>query len=94
MLLFAGVFVYIKKDNANFALSLFGLTTLEEIFFSWLGLITNYLPAYAIAPFFCCAVITLLIAYSNVFELKRLSISETIFSFLIGAIVSFLPNFL
>ncbi|GJM35938.1 MAG: hypothetical protein DHS20C18_49390 [Saprospiraceae bacterium] len=94
LLLFGGVFLFINRPNANFALALFGYAALEEILFDWLGVASTYLSTYSIVLFFCCAIAALWIAHSNSFNLKRLSYRELIFSVVFGAVESLLPNFL
>ena len=94
LLLFGGVFLFINRPNANFALALFGYAALEEILFDWFGVTSTYLSTYSIVLFFCCAIAALWIAHSNSFNLKRLSYRELIISVVFGAVESLLPNFL
>ena len=94
LLLFGGVFLFVNRPNANFALALFGYAALEEILFSWFGVTLTYLSTYSIVLFFCCAIAALWIAHSNSFNLKRLSYRELIISVVFGAVESLLPNFL
>ena len=106
LLLIAGMLAVFKRPNANFTLALFGHTISEEIIFGWLGL-TNIsssfleliglkninFPDYAILWFFGLSLISLCIAYSNVLNLRRVSLGEALFAIAIGVVVSFLPNF-
>ena len=78
LLLFGGVFLFVNRPDANFALALFGYAALEEILFSWFGVTSTYLSTYSIVLFFCCAIAALWIAHSNSFNLKRLSSTELI----------------
>lgn len=94
LLLFGGVFLFINRPNANFALVLFGYAALEEILFSWFGVTSTYLSTYSIVLFFCCAIAALWIAHSNSFNLKPLSARELVISIVFGAVESLLPNFL
>ncbi len=94
ILLFAGIYLYLKKSKTNFTLALFGHTVLEEVLFDWIGLTTCNLPNYVIPIFLLFAIAALWIAYSNTFNLKRLSYKEVIVSLLFGAIESFLPGYL
>ncbi|MDG2449298.1 MAG: hypothetical protein P8M34_06655 [Saprospiraceae bacterium] len=92
MLLMGGVGLLSNHSKTNFALALFGHTALEEIIFDWLGIISHNLPLFAVALFFGCVVIALWLAYSNAFDLKRLSSKEVVLSLLIGAGESLLLN--
>lgn len=94
LLLFGGVFLFVNRPNANFALALFGYVALEEILFSWFGVTPTYLSTYSIVLIFCCAIVALWIAHSNSFNLKQLSYRELIISVVFGAVESLLPNFL
>ncbi len=94
MLLAGGVFLIIKHAHAIPALALFGFTALEDIIFNWFGITTSYLPIYAIVVFFCCALIALWIVYSNMFDIKRLSVKEGALALIFGTAVNLLPSFL
>lgn len=94
MLLFAGIYLYLKKLKTNFTLALFGHTVLEEVLFDWIEITTSNLPIYAIPIFLLFAIVALWFAYSNTFNLKRLSYKEVIVSLLFGAIESFLSGYL
>jgi hypothetical protein len=94
LLLFGGVFLFVNRPKANFALALFGYAALEEILFDWLGVTSTYLSTYSIVLFFCCGIAALCIAHSNLFNLERLSYREIIISVAFGAIESLLLNFL
>jgi hypothetical protein len=106
-LLIAGMLAFFERPNANFTLALFGHTISEEIMFGWLGL-TNIsasffnllglkninFPDYAILWFFGLSLISLFIAYSNVLNLRRVTLGEALIGIATGVVVSFLPNFL
>jgi hypothetical protein len=102
LLLIAGMLAVFKRPNANFTLALLGHTISEEIIFGWLG-ITNIsssfldliglkninFPDYATLWFFGLSLISLWIAYSNVLNLRRVSLGEAIFGVATGVLVSF-----
>lgn len=91
MLLISGYMLARRKQSANFYLALFGADTLEEILFDWFGLINSSLGPNTKILLFTLALIALLIAYSNVFSLKPLSLKEIVMSVLFGALVGLLP---
>ncbi|WP_286232904.1 hypothetical protein [Thalassotalea sediminis] len=107
LLLTAGMLAVFKRPNANFILALFGHTISEEIIFDWLGL-TNAstrffdfiglnnlnFPEYTIVWFFGLSLISLCIAYSNVLNLRRVTLGEALFGIATGVVVSFLPSLL
>lgn len=103
MLLIAGVLAVFKRPNANFTLALFGHTISEQIIFAWLGLtdLNSKLlgliglksldfPDYTILWFFALSLACLCIAYSNVLNLRRVSIGEALIGIVTGIVVSFI----
>ncbi|MCF2946515.1 hypothetical protein L0668_00180 [Paraglaciecola aquimarina] len=102
LLLFAGLLAVFERPNANFTLALFGHTVSEQIIFAWLGLTDlsssildliglkslNF-PDYTILWFFGLSLISLLIAYSNVLNLRRVSFGEAMIGIATGVVVSF-----
>ncbi|WP_296384781.1 hypothetical protein, partial [Winogradskyella sp.] len=74
ILLYGGVLLIIKPIKSNPVLALFGFTVLEEIMFSWFGLISIDFPMYVVAIFFSSALLALWIAYSDTINQKRLSL--------------------
>lgn len=64
ILLYGGVLLTIKPIKSNPVLALFGFTVLEEIVFSWFGLISINFPIYIVVIFFSSALLALWITYS------------------------------
>jgi len=92
--LYGGLLLFIKPAKSNTILALFGFTVLEEIVFSWFGIITVNFPVYLIAIFFCCSILALWIAYSNKINLKRLSFKEGLSSLILGTSINMFSYFL
>lgn len=88
MQLYGGVLLLIKPTKSNPILALFGVTVLEEVLFSWLGLIVIDFPMPIIILFFCNALLALLIAYSDTINQKRLSLKNGISSLIIGTMIN------
>ena len=103
MLLFtAGMLAIFERPNANFTLALFGHSISEQIIFGWLGLtdISSSLleliglksfnfPNYTVLWFFGLSLITLYIAYSNVLNLRRVTLPQALIGIATGVVVSF-----
>ncbi|WP_412985683.1 hypothetical protein [Pontimicrobium sp. IMCC45349] len=95
ILLHGGILLIIKPTKSNPVLALFGFTVLEEVVFSWFGLISINFPIYIIAIFFSIALLSLWIAYSDSINQKRLSFKEGISSLILGTIINaIIYNFL
>lgn len=95
LMLFIGGFLLVKRmPKANFYLALFGADTLEEVIFHWFGLINSNLGSYAMFLFFFIALAALWMAYSNVFNLKKMSIKEVLLSIALGALISLFPYYI
>jgi hypothetical protein len=94
LLLISGVALFTNRSNTNFLLTLFGYAALGETLFSWIGLAPSSLTTYSAILFFCCAIVALWIAHSNVFKFEKISYGKLIASIAFGAIESLLPNFL
>ncbi len=88
ILLYGGILLIVKPSKSNAVLALFGFTVLEEIVFSWFGIFPIGFPVYVVAVFFCCAVLSLWIAYSNTINLKRLSLREGVSSLILGTLIN------
>ena len=88
ILLYGGILLIFKPTKSNPVLALFGFTVLEEIMFSWLGLISIDFPIYVFAIFFSSALLALWIAYSDTINQKRLSLKEGISSLFLGTIIT------
>tara|TARA_B110001452_G_scaffold264083_1_gene266497 strand:- start:3081 stop:3542 length:462 start_codon:yes stop_codon:yes gene_type:complete len=94
ILLYGGVLLIIKPIKSNPVLALFGFTVLEEIVFSWFGLISIDFPIYIVAIFFSSALLALWIAYSNTINQKHLSLKEGVSSLIMGTLINALSYYL
>jgi hypothetical protein len=92
--LYGGVLLIIKPIKSNPVLALFGFTVLEEIVFSWFGLISIDFPIYIVAIFFSSALLALWIAYSNTINQKHLSLKEGVSSLIMGTLINALSYYL
>ncbi|WP_298879134.1 hypothetical protein [uncultured Polaribacter sp.] len=88
ILFYGGLLLIIKPTKSNPILALFGFTVLEEIVFSWFGIITINFPSYIVAIFFSSALLALWIAYSDTINQKRLSLKEGASSLILGTIIT------
>ena len=88
ILLYGGILLIVKPTKSNPILAIFGFTVLEEVIFNWIGLISSNLPFYVMALFFCCALLSLWIAYSNTINEKRLTLKDGITSLIIGTLIN------
>ena len=88
ILLYGGVLLIIKPSKSNPVLALFGFTVLEEILFDWFNIFAIDFPVVVVTLFFCCALLSLWIAYSNTINLKRLSLKEGVSSLILGTLIN------
>ena len=94
ILLYRGVLLIIKPIKSNPILALFGFTVLEEIVFSWFGLISINFPIYIVVIFFSSALLALWIAYSDTINQKHLSLKEGVSSLITGTLINALSYYL
>ena len=92
-LFIAGLYLYTKNDKANFALAVFAFTALLDPFFNLIGLFTTLVPTYATVLFVCFALIALWIAFSNSFNLQRISLIAVLISFILGTAIELFFNY-
>ena len=92
-LLIAGFYLLIGNPKSNFTLALFGFTALLDPLFNTIGLFTSIVPVYASIIFFICALASLWIAFSNAFNLGRISFIGAFGSFLLGSAVELFFNY-
>lgn len=92
-LFIAAYYLFVGYKKSNFALALFAFTALLDIFFNLTGLFTSGIPNYAMVLFFICAVISLWIAFSNAFNLGRITLLGAITSFVLGNAIEFYFNY-
>ena len=93
-LLFAGFYLMNKHPKTNFTLALFGFTALLDPFFNLIGLFTSSVPVYAMVLFVGCALLALWLAFSNTFNLGRISLIGALVSFILGNAVELFFNYL
>jgi len=92
-LFIAGLYLFRQHSNANFTLALFGFTVLLDFAFNWLGVFTTSLPLYATIVFIVFAIISLILAFTNSFNLGRISFWGAIKSFILGNIIELFFNY-
>lgn len=88
ILSYGGILLILKPTKSNPILAVFGFAVLEEIVFSWFGIISIDFPTYIVAIFFFTALLALWIAYSDTINQKRLSLKEGISSLILGTIIT------
>jgi hypothetical protein len=88
-LLIAACYLYIGHKRSNFALALFAFTALLDIIFKITGLNTSGVPVYGMVLFFTVAIVSLWIAFTNVFDLGRITLWGALTSFILGSAVEF-----
>lgn len=93
-LLIASYYLFIKHKKTNFTLALFGFTALLDPFFNQIGLLNSIVPLYGTIILSICGLISLWLAFTNTYKLKRLSNLETFFSILLSVIVELFFNYL
>ena len=93
-LLIAGYYLVVGHKKTNFALALFGFTALLDPFFNQIGLFDSIVPLYGTIILSICALLCLWLAFSNTFELRRMSILATLLSFILGCFVELFFNYL
>jgi hypothetical protein len=93
-LLIAGIYLFNKHAKVNFTLALFGFTALLDVVFNLLGLFTSMIPVYATVLFICCALLSLWLAFTDTFNLGRISFIGAVLSFILGNAVELFFNYL
>ncbi|MFD0796302.1 hypothetical protein ACFQZJ_02430 [Maribacter chungangensis] len=92
-LLIGAYYLFIGHKKSNFALALFAFTALLDIIFNLTGVFISGVPPYAMVIFFICATISLWIAFSNAFNLGRITIFWVITSLVLGSAIEFYFNY-
>ena len=88
ILFYGGILLLVKPTKSNPILAIFGFAVLEEIVFSWFGIISIDFPTYIIAIFFSIAFLASWIAYSDSINQKHLSLKEGVSSLILGTIIT------
>ena len=92
-LLIAGYYLFVGSKKTNFALALFGFTAILDPVFDKIGLFDSSVPLYGTIILIICAIISLWLAFKNVFGLKRISFLAALASFVLGCVVEFFFNY-
>ncbi len=92
-LLVSGLYLFISHRKANFALALFGFTVFLDIFFNAIGFISSLVPLYATTLFAFSAVMALWLAFTNTFNLGRISLWAALGSFILGNAIELFFNY-
>ena len=92
-LFIAAYYLLAGHKKSNFALALFAFTALLDILFNLTGLFISGVPVYAMVLFFVCAIVSLWIAFSNAFNLGRITLVGAITSFVLGNAIEFYFNY-
>ncbi len=92
-LLIGGYYLFVGHKKSNFALALFAFTALLDILFHLTGLFTSGVPIYAMVLFFICAIISLWIAFTNAFNLGRITLFWAITSLVLGNVIELYFNY-
>lgn len=92
-LLVAGFYLFKKHRKANFTLALFGFTALLDSIFNLSGLFTSMVPLYATVIFSLCAVAALWLAFTNTFDLGKISLLGALMGFVLGNAIELYFNY-
>jgi len=92
-LLVAAIYLFVGHKKSNFALALFAFTALSDILFNLTGIFISGVPNYAMVLFFVCAMLSLWIAFSNAFNLGRITLLWAITSLVLGNAIEFYFNY-
>jgi len=93
-LLIAGYYLLIGDKKTNFALALFGFTALLDPLFNQIGLFESIVPLYGTIVLSICALFCLWLAFSNRYNLKRISFFVALVSFILGCFVELFFNYI
>ncbi|MDT0606852.1 hypothetical protein [Croceitalea rosinachiae] len=91
-LLYAGYCLFVKHPKTNFVLAVFAFTALLDPLFSLTGLFTTSVPLYASILFVLFALVALWLAFTNTFNLGRISFLAAFGSFILGSVVELFFN--
>ena len=92
--LIAGVYLFFNHPKANFALALFGFTAILDPIFNLVGLFTSLVPIYAMILLVVAALVSLWLAFTNTFNLGRISFLGALISFLLGTAIELFFNYI
>lgn len=92
-LLIAGYHLFIGHKKTNFTLALFGFTALLDPLFNQIGLFNSLVPLFGTIILSICALLCLWLAFTNTFNLKRLSRWAVLLSVILAVFVEFFFNY-
>ena len=92
-LLTAGYMVFKKNPKANFTLALFGFTIIADVIFNMAGLFTSAIPLAAVIVLSICGIAALYMAFTNAFNLGKISWLNAVWSFVLGNAVELFFNY-
>lgn len=92
-LMVASYYLFLGNKKANFYLALFGFTAVLDTLFHISGLLTSNVPIYGMIIFGLCAIISFYIAFSNSFNLGKISLWGALLSFVMGNAIEWFFNF-
>lgn len=93
-LFIAGLMVFKKGPKANFALALFGFTIIADVIFNLAGLFVSNIPLVAVVALSICGLVALYMAFTNAFNLGKISWLNAVWSFALGNAVELFFNYL
>lgn len=91
LILLCGILLLVNYLIANFYLAIFGHTTLEVILLLLPGLGHSDLLSFETIILFLFAVLSLVLAFTNYFKIKTLSVKEVLTSIGFGGLISVVP---
>ncbi|WP_338195454.1 hypothetical protein [Flagellimonas marinaquae] len=92
-LFIAGIYLFKGHKKSNFTLALFAFTAVLDPIFDLAGLFTSNVPVYATIILLGCSFWALYLAFSNTYNLGKISVPELIISFVLGTIIELSFNY-
>ena len=92
-LFIAGIHLFRKHKAANFTLALFAFTAFLDPIFNAVGLFDTNLPVYGTIIFIVLALPAFWIAFTNTFNLGRISWPKAVLSFISGVLIELFFNY-
>ena len=92
-LLIAGIYLFRNHKKTNFTMGLFAFTAVLDPIFNYLGIFSSNVPVYGTIIFFCFALVSFWIAFSNAFDSGKISVVNVVVSFILGVIVELFFNY-
>jgi len=83
-LFIAGIYLYMTHKKANFTLALFGFTAILDPIFNYTGILSSLVPTFATVIFLLCAIVALWLAFTDTFNLGKISATGAVVSFVLG----------